>query len=395
MRITLLNTMYPPYQVGGAEVSVSLLAEALARAGDDVTVLTLHPEPEEVCEMRNGVRVYRLPLDNFYWGYGERKRSSALARLFWHCRDRWNLKAAARVGRLLEELKPDVVHTNNISGFSISVWEAVKKQGIRLVHTLRDYYMLCPRAAMFREGKFCDPRCLRCRSWTAYRREWSATVDTVVSVSEFVLGCHQKNQFFQGVDSTVIYNILPATGSQIRERKAEEQVFGYVGALKVEKGIEVALRATKLLKRPNWRLRIAGTGLDSYVARLKAKYNDPRIEWLGFTNSQKFYQSVDVVVLPSVWPEPLSRVAIEAFSNGCGLICAESGGMPEIARMGKVVGLYPAKDASALAEIMNEALTDTNRWRSGGWLDASAMKAFTEEAVTSRYRAVYRGDRKS
>src|SRR5450432_3625911 len=43
MRILIVNTLYPPLQVGGAEKSVSLLAEALGRTGDEVSVVSLHP----------------------------------------------------------------------------------------------------------------------------------------------------------------------------------------------------------------------------------------------------------------------------------------------------------------------------------------------------------------
>jgi len=51
----------------GAEKAACELAEALVRRDHAVVVVSLHPESNEVVEDRNGVRVYRLPLDNFYW----------------------------------------------------------------------------------------------------------------------------------------------------------------------------------------------------------------------------------------------------------------------------------------------------------------------------------------
>ena len=53
MRILIINTLYPPLTVGGAERSVCLLAEALARSGDCVSVVTLHPGSEEIVEKIN------------------------------------------------------------------------------------------------------------------------------------------------------------------------------------------------------------------------------------------------------------------------------------------------------------------------------------------------------
>ena len=52
MKVLIVNVLYPPHKIGGAEKSVSLLAEALVRAGDEVVVATLddidhcvHPHP--------------------------------------------------------------------------------------------------------------------------------------------------------------------------------------------------------------------------------------------------------------------------------------------------------------------------------------------------------------
>ena len=104
MRVLMINTLYPPLIVGGAEKSVFLLAEALARAGDQVSVVTLHAGSEETIESQNGIRVYRLPMDNRYWPFGRRKQSLA-ARLLWHIADVWNRKAARRVARILDRLK--------------------------------------------------------------------------------------------------------------------------------------------------------------------------------------------------------------------------------------------------------------------------------------------------
>jgi len=46
MKIMMINTLYHPYKVGGAEVSVQLLAEKLANMGHTVSVVTLHNKSE-------------------------------------------------------------------------------------------------------------------------------------------------------------------------------------------------------------------------------------------------------------------------------------------------------------------------------------------------------------
>ena len=393
MRILMINTLYPPIAVGGAERSVSLLAEALARSGDQVTVVSLHPESQETVESRNGVQVYRLPMDNRYWPFGVGRKPGKVARLWWHMGEAWNSRAAERVGRILDLVKPDVVHSNNLCGFSVAVWQEVKKRKIRLVHTLRDYYLLCSRSALFREGSICTRRCTDCKTLTANRRPASQLVDAVVSISDYVLKCHTQREYFAGAPSAVIYNIGGTkTIPSLESRREDTLDFGCIGRLEDEKGIRVVLEATQRLSVPNWRLRIAGVGLDAYVDALKERFTDPRIEWLGFTSPQQFYASVDVTIVSSVWPEPLSRTVIETFASGKSAICAQSGGIPEIANMGRVVATYPAKESQLLAEIMDQAMLNVDLWRSGGFRNASAGSLFDDRSVSSSYRAVYQGD---
>jgi glycosyltransferase involved in cell wall biosynthesis len=392
MRVLIINTLYPPLVVGGAEKSVSLLAEALARAGDQVSVVTLHPGTEESVQYRNGIRVYRLPMDNRYWPFGRDRKPCRAARLLWHVGEVWNRRAARRVGRILDQEMPEVVHTNVIGGFSVAIWREVKKRNIRLVHTLRDYYLLCSRSALFRDGSSCTTRCVDCKALTANRRSASQLVDAVVSISEYVLNCHTQSGYFSGSPSSVIYNI-GGTESVLRPRDDGEDslVFGYIGRLEDEKGIRIVLEAARHLTASNWRLRIAGIGLDGYVDALKQEFSDPRIEWLGFTSAEEFYASIDVTLVSSVWPEPLSRTVIETFASGKSAICAQSGGIPEIAILGKVVATYPAKDARALASTMSRAMKESDLWRGGGFRDANALSLFTDAAIVTRYRAMYAG----
>ncbi len=393
MRILMINTLYPPIAVGGAERSVCLLAEALARSGDQIAVVSLHPESRETVESRNNVRVYRLPMDNCYWPFGGSEKPGKAARLWWHMGEAWNIRAAERVGRILDLEKPDVVHSNNLCGFSVAVWREVKKRKIRLVHTLRDYYLLCSRSALFREGSVCIRRCTDCKALTANRRPASQLVDAVVSISDYVLKCHTESKYFSGAPSAVIYNIGGAnTIPTPMNRREDTLFFGCIGRLEDEKGIRVVLEATQRLSAPNWRLRIAGVGRDGYVDALKEKFTDPRIEWLGFVSSQQFYASIDVTIVSSVWPEPLSRTVIETFASGKSAICAQSGGIPEIANMGRVVATYPAKDSQHLAEIMDQAMLNVDLWRSGGFRNASAGSLFDDRSISASYRAVYQGD---
>jgi glycosyltransferase involved in cell wall biosynthesis len=396
MKVVLISTMYPPYTFGGAEKAIATLAEALVRTGVKVVVVTLHSGVLEEIEERNGIRMYHLPLDNIYWPFAQRIKPNAVLRTLWHLREMWNRRAAGRVGRILDLETPEVVHTHNINGFSVAVWRAVKRRRIRLVHTLHDYYLLCPRTTLYRRGEVCKNRCISCRLITANRKAASRMPDEIVSVSGFALDKHKLLGYFADVRSRVIDNIHSINDYAVRVESTREKSgvlrFGFIGRIEPEKGIETLLRATRQLIQPRWRLRIAGKGTEGYVRSLRHDYPDDRIEWLGFTTAPPFYGSVDVVVIPSHWDEPLGYVCVESLHEGKPIMCARAGGLPEIARLSNVVEYFQAGSAEELARLMNGALDDPIKWKHNLLPTPAALDRFTGEAVVGKYLSVYRSE---
>jgi glycosyltransferase involved in cell wall biosynthesis len=394
MKILIISSLYPPHVIGGAEKAAAELAEAMVRRGHEVVVVSLHPKSSEVVEDRNGVRVYRLPIDNFYWPFGREKKPSPLVRLAWHIREIWNHGAARRIGKILDIERPVVVNSHNVCGFSLAAWVEVKRRRVRLVHTMHDCYLLCSRSVLFRNGKNCEKRCLDCQVLTFNRRDLSRLPDSLVPVSQYTLQEHVTRHYFEGVPATVIYNIHGTIGQPQQHalnnaKMSNDLVFGFIGRVEEEKGIETLLAATGQLKQLNWKLKIAGKGLEGYVRKLSERYSDPRIEWLGFTNAANFYSSVDVIVIPSLLNEALPYVCVESLHAGKSLICALSGGIPEIAGLSNLVEFFPAGNANALAERMNLALSSPEVWRERKPPEASKLAAFREEYVVEKYLREY------
>jgi glycosyltransferase involved in cell wall biosynthesis len=399
MKVLLIGTMYPPYVFGGAEKAIATLAQALVRGGHEVVVLTLHPEASERMEERDGLRIYHLPLDNVYWPFAQQRKPGWWLRLAWHFHEMWNWKAAARVGRILDLEKPEVVHTHNIIGFSVAVWYAVKRRRIRLVHTLHDYYLLCPRTTLYRGGKSCESRCLGCRVLTANRRTASRCPDEIVSVSQFTLDRHRQAGLFDNTASRVSYNIQSSKDDMLQPEvpAATSAVlrFGFIGRIEPEKGVEILLQATRHLATPEWRLKIAGHGAEAYLSRLRREYKDERIDWLGFAPASEFYPQVDVVVIPSQWEEPLGYVCVESLHEGKPLICANVGGLPEIAQLSTVVAYFEPGNAEQLGLLMNRALDDQARWKQTIAPTSVTLEHFTEHAVVGEYLSAYRPEGKA
>ena len=119
MHVLLANNLYPPFVAGGAELVVAWLAEGLAARGHSATVVsTCGPEMEPYpAETRNGVEVLRFFPRNMSWSFA-REGQGRLNRALWHLRDAWNRDAARRFQAILDNARPELVHTHVIDGFS-------------------------------------------------------------------------------------------------------------------------------------------------------------------------------------------------------------------------------------------------------------------------------------
>jgi glycosyltransferase involved in cell wall biosynthesis len=221
----------------------------------------------------------------------------------------------------------------------------------------------------------------------------SRMVDAVVSNSRFVLDRHQKLGFFPDTPSRVIFNIADASDVVSASSPGHSDlVFGFIGRIEAEKGIDVVLKAVELLPDTGWRLKIAGKGLEQYVLGLKACHKNDRVEWLGFTNARDFYASIDVCLVSSVWPEPLPRTLIESINAGRATICSTAGGIPEISGFSNLVGSYEPHDHRGLSELMIKAINERDSWKINQPPQSGFADKFSPEAITRQYQEVYSAD---
>ena len=388
MKILLVNTLYPPHDVGGAERSVALLAAGLARAGTAVSVLTLADGPATVDEVVDGIAVRRLPLQNLYWPYGG-DRPGPLMRGLWHGMEAVGGGMDAAVARTVRDLQPDIVHAHVMTGFGQAVFRAARRQRLPLVTTLRDYSLMCARASMFRSSRRCERRCHDCALLTRGKATASIRTDHVVSISNALLQTHRDHGLFRHTPGTVIGNAA-ASARIVRRPPLTDQPeinFGFLGRLEPAKGVDVLLEATRRLHGP-WRLRIGGRGDPAYVEGLRRRFDDPRLTWLGQTDSSEFYRDVDVVVAPALWAEPFGRVVVEAAAHGRAVIASRIGGLPEAAACARLAVLVEAGDADALALTMQDAILNPVHWRFGA--ERPREPVWTEAAIAEAHMALYR-----
>lgn len=339
MKILYINSLYSPLIEGGAEISLKLIVEGMKSLGHEVVVLSLMPEKGVKADQVDGVKVYRAGLQNTYWPYSKAKKNK-LARLNWHYRDQSNEKMAAIVKEILDAENPDIVSCHNLAGWSAEVWNPISESGIPIVQVLHDLYLLCPNSNMFKNEESCENQCFSCKLLRNNHAKNSKLVSAAVGISNSILQRFIDFGYFSNASKNIIYNTrsIP-TPSPKPLRKSEQPIhFGYLGTLSKVKGLEWLIKQFQTLDFEA-SLSIAGKGDKSYEQHLKELSSGSAIEFVGYVNSTEFLSEIDVLIVPSLWEEPLGMVAIEALANHVPVIANKRGGLQETVKDG-VNGLY-------------------------------------------------------
>jgi len=392
MRILLINNLYAPYVIGGAERSVQFLADSLKKNGDTPVVVCGSPDKGIRTDQINGVKIYYVSIRNLYSPFNNHKDFKMLSP-FWNIIDTYNLWMAGTLGRILDMERPDVVHTNNLAGFSVSVWSEVKRRNLPLIHTLRDYYLICPRSTMFHNGKNCIDQCWYCRIYAFARKRMSRSVNSVVGNSRFIINCHLNHGYFsRAKNREVIFSAYTPKPMQATSSipEARSLRLGYLGRLTPNKGIDHLLRSLQKLPDKDYQLWIGGKGTEKHERWLKTRYQKPNIYFLGFVKPDKFFQNIDVLVVPSLWNDPLPRNIFEAYSNGVPVIGSNRGGIPEIIDIGTTGFVFDPDHPDTLLSLLIKIKQNPDllvRMRKSALIKS---QEFLPERSLSKYLDIYR-----
>lgn len=344
MKVVFINTLYYPRELGGAEKAVRAIAEEHARTGGESVVICQSNDNKTNVSVYNNVKIYSVPLKNL-GDLHSGKPLSKFKKLFWYFLDSYNPFMHKTVYDILKDEKPDVVECNNLQGFSVSAWTAAKRLKIPVVQVLHDYYLSCVNSTMHTGGKNCSGQCTHCKVLCATRRCHAHIPAAISSVSKRTYAkIHNTGMFPETAkvkycSSAIKLEKRQGVVSDSAHRANTTVVLGFLGRIDPLKGIEVLLDAMTKTPPEKARLLIAGSGSEEYVAGLKKKYDLPSIEFLGYTSPAEFFKKVHLLVVPSIWEDPLPRVIAEGQAAGVLVAVSRNGGMTEIVEDG-VTGFH-------------------------------------------------------
>jgi glycosyltransferase involved in cell wall biosynthesis len=390
MNILIAVHHLPPRYIQGAELRALRTARALTQNGHSVKIVCIE-------RIESGQAVGVTHIDEIFEGIPVR-------RLFYNIRlapnrvrfEYDNPWLGDAVRRMFYEDKPDLFHQ-----FSGYLWSGrplrvAQEMGIPTVLSLTDFWFLCKRIQMFRSDNTLstlpiDPvRCAKCVGEEQRRYRYPAQlfprimnafwekqslrigqardrmnflletlnrVDAIVSPSRFL-----RNMFIEaGIDSKrIVYSrqgrdFSDLTESAFVKTPSSQLRLGYLGQIIPIKGVSVLAQAVRLLPVSNFTLDIYGkldqnTDYVREIARLVE--NDSRVVFggpYGPKDLTKVMQSLDAVVVPSVWYENSPNVILEAFAHRTPVIASDLGGMAELVEHNTNGLRFKVGDAADLA----------------------------------------------
>jgi glycosyltransferase involved in cell wall biosynthesis len=305
------------------------------------------------------------------------------------------------VRRILQDLKPDLVHVHNTFAMvSPSVYEACQEEDVPVVQTLHNYRLVCPGATFYRDDAPCEEcvthSLLRSVQHACYRdsrmmtgaialmlkthrlrRTWSDRIDSYIALSSFA-----KDKFVQaGLPADKICVKANFVEPDPGERTDAGNYVLYAGRLLPEKGVLTLLEAwEKLQSIP---LVIAGDGPLRH--RLEADVEKKGLKCIRFTGDLRRDQVYDAMkkarflVVPSIWHEPFGLVIAEAFACGTPVLGAFAGAIQDMLE-DQVTGLHFAPgDPDALAQKVS--------WAWGHLPELAVMGKAARRVYENRYTA--------
>jgi glycosyltransferase involved in cell wall biosynthesis len=388
VNVCLVNEYFPPFAPGGAEWSMEALARALAGRGHRVTVVT--PNYGAIpTEERDGVWVVRFPFPL------KLRPGRSLAPAKWLANPIFYLYAALAVARIARRERADVIHAQNKHSLvpaTLAGWLL----GTPVFLTIRDGSIINAAPLCLHHHDRMPPDCGVRKLWRECSEEYFALyvkdpsrklrsklaflyfwldarvkqrflrrIDGVIGVSQGILDIYRRSGLLEGVRRVhAIYNVPPAAAPPSPgEVEALRERFGlrgrlvvlYVGKFSPGKGTADLVAAVPRV------VREFADALFLFVGEGELDTSDPHVRRLDPLPNREvltLYPLAEVVVVPSVIPDALSRVLLEAMAAGRAVVATRVGGTPELVIDGKTGLLVERSSPVELARAIGSLLRD-------------------------------------
>lgn len=296
----------------------------------------------------------------------------------------WNYQAHDYGRRLIrhaiQEHQPDIVHFHNLyPHLGPSAIEEAHALGCASVQTIHNYRLSCLAGTHLRDEKtcrLCRPghflpglvhgcyRGSRLQTLIAQRAtaaQWRMFVEGYTPTLWLSLTAYMRDHWVQfGAPGERIVN-KPNSVGKGRPSATRAGVF-CGGRLSPEKGL---LQLIEAWTPESPELVVAGSGpLEREIqAAAETRSNVRFVGRLDHPDMLEAMRSAMVVAMPSVWPEPLPLVALEAFAQGTPVVAFADTSLGSVVARVSPELVVPFPEFDSLVELAGRLVSNPAQWR--------------------------------
>lgn len=366
MKILFLTNFYPPYELGGQELSCEQVVLALRARGHSTFVLTSDHGVkrgdfrEEYVNRTLQLEMNLQPLRHAWAFFFSRKK-----------KERRSLR---QLRKAVHEFQPDII-------FIWGMWNLPRSLPFlaetllpgRVVYRFAEYWPTLPTQ---HELYWQAPGRIWCMAplkkvlgaLARFRLSLESSVNSLKFERAFCVSASTRNVLLNsGIpleQAKVIYTGVDPDRYSMRpcipESEGTVLRLLFAGRLAPQKGVETALKALaspQLRAREEVTLTLVGSGSLLYERQLKELIAElklvDRVKLVGRVPREMMplvFQQFEVMVVPSNWEEPLARVVLEGMASGLVVVASRKGGTPEMIADGVNGLLFEPDDSDDLAE---------------------------------------------
>ncbi|MBN2013936.1 MAG: glycosyltransferase family 4 protein [Candidatus Altiarchaeota archaeon] len=362
MRILFIHDNHK--HLGGAETYLFQLMKLLKGRGHSVYFFSIDKNVEARTE------------DIFV--YKEKRKNRLAKHLSYYYLD-WGIYKALK--NWIKEIKPDVIHLQNIQKCPITLLLAATSSGIPVVYTVHDVGILCLTGLCIKpSGEVCGGgfgvKCVwsGCVSLKGYLYNFLPKIIKKYLIKNRIKLIISPSRAFEkllGDDGYAnvahIKNFIDIQNCDVDQTKIERGNVLFVGMLEQHKGVYPLMNAFSSVsnKIPSAVLHIVGEGREKEGMTKKANELGflEKVVFHGKIPKEElatFYQKANLVVFPSVCMENSPYVIREAMASGRPVVASNIGGIPELVVEGETGFLVSVRNPDELTEKILRLLSDWN-----------------------------------
>lgn len=375
MKVLIVNKFL--YPNGGSETYIFKTGEELQKKGHEVQYFGMEHANRIV---GNHAECYTANMD-FH--------TNKLKKVFYPFKIIYSGEARKKIGIVLRDFRPDVVHLNNFNFqltpsilYEIRKFEREEKKKVRIIYTAHDSQLVCPDHLMqqYLTQERCD-RCVTGSPWNCAKNKcihgslsksiigsleaWIyrtlkayRMIDVIICPSDFLKKQLDHCREIAG-KTLVMHNFIDIPDGE-GEKKDDRKYVLYFGRYSKEKGMETLLQVCQGL--PEIPFVFAGNG------PLEEKVNDvDNIENKGFQSGEKLYsliRNAQFTIFPSECNENCPFSVMESIAEGIPVVGSAIGGVPELVSDGQNGFLVAPGNAEELKSKISCLWNDDDKLKS-------------------------------